>query len=165
MKSKIMKTTVKLVLGGFATLAVLLSCNQIAEKQVNTKVANVTASTSEPQALEQNTKTEGSPDITFKTYEANFGNIKQGDSFEYDFEFTNTGDADLVITDARGSCGCTVPEYPRTAIAPGETGVIHVRFNSAGKSGNQVKTVTLNTNASPTPVTLYIKGTVDVINQ
>ena len=101
---------------------------------------------------------ESLPGIKFDTTTVNFGTINEGDVFETDFKFTNTGDADLVITSARGSCGCTVPEWPREAIAPGKTSQIHVKFNSRGKKNNQTKTVTLQTNASPTPITLYLKG-------
>ena len=62
------------------------------------------------------------------------------------FAFTNTGDAPLIITDARSSCGCTVPQYPKnTPIAPGESGELVVKFNGSGK--NQVtKTVTVTAN-------------------
>ena len=102
------------------------------------------------------------PAITFEKKEVNFGIIAQGDVFETDFKFTNTGDADLVITGARGSCGCTVPEWPREAIAPGASSQIHVKFNSRGKRNNQTKTVTLQTNVSPEGIVLYLKGFVKV---
>jgi ABC-type enterochelin transport system substrate-binding protein len=158
-----MKKNIRLIIGGFAVLAVLLSCTNSPKNLNQASVSDVPA-LAEPQQVEKSESTEGNPEITFETLEANFGTIKQGDSFEYDFEFTNTGDADLLITSARGSCGCTVPEYPREPIAPGAKAVIHVKFNSAGKSQQQTKTVTLNTNASPDPITLYIKGFVEVPN-
>ncbi len=76
-----------------------------------------------------------------------FGTINEGDIVETSFVFTNTGNSDLMISDARGSCGCTVPEYPKnTPIAPGETRDIKVKFDSANKPGNQTKTVTLTNN-------------------
>jgi Protein of unknown function (DUF1573) len=151
-----MKKHMKLVIGGIATLAVLMSCKSSSE-QTKQEVVNVPA-VEQPVQVEKSEEIVGAPGIKFETLEVNFGTIKQGESFEYDFEFTNNGDADLLITDARGSCGCTVPEWPREPIAPGKTGKIHVKFNSAGKSNQQTKTVTLYTNASPDPVTLYIKG-------
>ena len=64
----------------------------------------------------------------------------------FNFKFTNTGTGDLVIVNAVGSCGCTVPEYPKEPVAPGKSGVMKVTFNSAGKSGMQQKTVTITTN-------------------
>jgi hypothetical protein len=59
------------------------------------------------------------------------------------FKLTNTGDKDLIIGNAFGSCGCTVPEYPKDPIAPGKEADVRVRFNSEGKEGAQTKSVTL----------------------
>lgn len=86
------------------------------------------------------------PVMSFATTSHDFGTITTGDKVEYDFAFTNTGEADLLISDAKGSCGCTVPEFPKEAIKPGKTGVMKVIFNSAGKHGIQKKTVTVHTN-------------------
>jgi hypothetical protein len=77
------------------------------------------------------------------------------------FAFTNTGDADLIIVDARGSCGCTVPQYPKnTPLAPGATGEIVVSFDSSNKPGLQQKTVTLSTNTATGREMLRIKSDV-----
>jgi hypothetical protein len=97
----------------------------------------------------------------FNEEEFNFGTIKQGESIQHDFEFTNTGKAPLIITNASGSCGCTVPEWPKEPIAPGAKSVIKVTFNSAGKQGVQDKTVTLQSNAQQNPMVLHLKGNVD----
>ena len=97
----------------------------------------------------------------FKEDEFNFGTIKQGESIKHDFEFTNTGKAPLIISNASGSCGCTVPEWPKEPIAPGAKAVIKVTFNSAGKQGVQDKTVTLQSNAQQNPMVLHLKGNVD----
>ena len=75
-----------------------------------------------------------------------FGVIAQGDTVEHTFVFENKGTQPLKILSARGSCGCTVPGYSKEEIAPGKKGKVFVRFNSAGKSGQQNKTVTLVTN-------------------
>ena len=75
-----------------------------------------------------------------------FGVIAQGDTVEHTFVFENKGIKPLKILSARGSCGCTVPSYSKEEIAPGKKGKVFVRFNSAGKSGQQNKTVTLVTN-------------------
>ena len=66
----------------------------------------------------------------------------------------------MIITNARGSCGCTVPEWPKEAIAPGEGGKIDVEFDSKGKGGQQNKTVTLNANIDKEFEILYVKGNV-----
>jgi hypothetical protein len=98
----------------------------------------------------------------FEKSEHDFGKIKQGESADYSFKFTNTGKEPLIIENAQGSCGCTVPNYPKEPIAPGATGTIDVRFNSAGKSGMQQKTVTLTANTDPSVTTiLTIKADVD----
>lgn len=86
------------------------------------------------------------PIMTFVERDHDFGTIIQGSVVTHSFEFTNTGDSDLVITDARASCGCTVPDYPETAISPGQSGEITVKFNSKNRSGSQYKTITLTTN-------------------
>lgn len=103
---------------------------------------------------------EGTPVFAFTEENHNFGTIEEGVKAEYDFEFTNTGDAPLIITNAQGSCGCTVPSPPKDPIAPGETGKIHVSFNSAGRPGNQQKTVTLNANTVPPTKVLRISAQV-----
>ncbi len=98
------------------------------------------------------------PVITFDKSSHDFGTINEGDKVETDFTFTNTGNSDLIITNATGSCGCTVPDYPKnTPIAPGATGVIKVKFDSANKPNNQTKTVTLTTNTAQGREVLTIK--------
>ena len=92
-----------------------------------------------------------------------FGEIIQGDTVEHTFKFKNVGTAPVKILSARGSCGCTVPKYPREAIAAGGEGEIFVRFRSAGKSGRQNKTVTLITDiADQRQLVLTLRGFVKV---
>lgn len=98
--------------------------------------------------------------MTFDKVEHDFGVIKQGDIVEYSFKFKNTGDNDLLITDAKGSCGCTVPDYPREAIKPGESGKIRVSFDSKKKSGQQLKSITISANTQKMKEILRIKSTI-----
>lgn len=100
------------------------------------------------------------PEIKFEAEEYNFGTVKQGDMVTYEFKFTNTGKEPLVINEAHGSCGCTVPEWPKEPIKKGQTGTIKVAFNTAGKMGTQDKTVTITSNAKTTSKVLHLKGTV-----
>lgn len=100
------------------------------------------------------------PIMKFDKTEHDFGTITAGAKVNYSFNFTNTGEANLVISNAIGSCGCTVPEYPKTPIKPGESAKIKVIFNSAGKHGNQQKTVTLTTNAKEEMSSLLIKASI-----
>lgn len=101
-------------------------------------------------------------EMTFETEKHDFGTITQGDKVDYDFKFKNTGGSDLIITGAKGSCGCTVPEYPKEAIKPGVSGVIKVSFNSAGKSGKQAKSVTLFCNIKEGKKVLHINSNIEV---
>ena len=87
--------------------------------------------------------------MQFMEEEYNFGTINQGEVVSHTFKFKNTGSEPLIITDAKATCGCTVPKKPTEPIAPGETGELVVEFNSAGKSGAQTKQVTVTANTNP----------------
>lgn len=101
------------------------------------------------------------PVMTFNKTIHDFGTIQEGERVETLFTFTNTGKSDLVIVDARGSCGCTVPEYPKnTPIAPGATGQIRVSFDSSNKPDLQQKTVTISANTDSGRETIRIKAMV-----
>lgn len=104
------------------------------------------------------------PEFEFAEEVYEFGEITQGEKVETEFVFRNIGGADLIISDAKGSCGCTVPSYPTEPIAPGDKGVIKVVFNSNGKKGHQHKTVTLVANTVPNTKILAIKGDVIIPN-
>lgn len=103
----------------------------------------------------------GSPKMTFKETEFNFGVIKQGDKINHEFVFENTGSGDLEIVNVHVTCGCTTPSYPFLPIAPGDKGTIGVSYNSTGKLGNQKPMITVVTNAKPHTYKIYMKGVVD----
>ena len=99
--------------------------------------------------------------ITFAENSHDFGTIDEGDVVTHIFTFTNTGDEPLILDRCKGSCGCTVPKYPKnTPIAPGDGGVIAVRFDSSGKPNLQQKTVTISANTSTGREMLRIKAMV-----
>ena len=100
--------------------------------------------------------------IEFKTDVIDYGTIEKGANGVRVFEFTNTGDAPLIITKVSSSCGCTVPKKPNAPILPGETGEIPVTFNSSGKSDNITKTITVTTNAYPNRTQVKLVGFVQV---
>ena len=89
------------------------------------------------------------PAFSFEKEIHDFGQLIDGEKVSYSFKFTNSGDAPLIISSAKGSCGCTVPNWPKDPIAPGESGTIDVTFNSSGRSGKQNKAVTLTANTNP----------------
>ena len=78
------------------------------------------------------------------------------------FNFTNVGTLPLVINQAIASCGCTVPEYPKTPIKPGEKGQIKMTYNGAGKfPGHFKKSITVRTNGAVEMTRLYVEGTME----
>ena len=141
-------TLMSLALIGLLTI----SCQEGASSKVkkeNVAAANDNAANSE------------APVMQFDKMMHDFGTINEGDKVETTFSFTNTGKSDLIIVDARGSCGCTVPNYPKnTPIAPGESGEIVVSFDSSNKPNMQQKTVTIAANTQSGRETLRIKAMV-----
>ena len=89
-----------------------------------------------------------------------FKKIKEGDTIQYRYYFKNTGKNSLIITDAKSSCGCTIPEKPKNPIAPGDTGFIGVKFFSKNRPGNINKTITITSNVTPNFPVLMLKGVV-----
>ncbi|MEH6407971.1 MAG: DUF1573 domain-containing protein [Leeuwenhoekiella sp.] len=85
------------------------------------------------------------PVMEFEEAAFDFGTIERGTNVEHTFEFKNTGRAPLVIVDAKSTCGCTVPEFSKTPIAPGETGKLLVKYNGSGLNAI-TKTITITSN-------------------
>ena len=143
----------KRIVFAFATAGVLLFSTSCKDKASSKIVADNVETASERDVAAKNL-----PVMSFEKAEHDFGNIVQGTPQETVFKLTNTGDAPLIITDARSSCGCTVPQYPKnTPIAPGDTGELLVKFNGSGK--NQVtKTVTVTANTEKGSEILRIKA-------
>lgn len=104
--------------------------------------------------------TKGLATMDFTDTFHDFGKMHEGEVASYDFKFTNNGKAPLLISNAAGTCGCTVPEYPREPIAPGQSAIIGVKFNSANKTGLQNKTVNIFTNSNKGTHSLNIKAEV-----
>lgn len=146
-----------------ALFVVLAACNQKTESsdgeaKISPEVVNnpATANTNAP------ADANATPVFAFETDNHEFGVIEQGEKVSYAFKFQNTGNAPLVISSASASCGCTVPEYTKTPVAPGEEGFINVTFDSAGKSGMTSKTVTIIANTIPNTKVLTISADIQV---
>lgn len=105
------------------------------------------------------------PIVTFEENEFDFGTIKEGEKVVHIFKFKNTGKADLLIAKGIGSCGCTVPEFPKEPVKVGESGEIKVSFNSDGKQGIQEKSVTIYSNTETGMDNLKIKANVTPKNK
>jgi len=135
-------------------LSVVVGCDQKSDNKVttdlvtNSQTANGT--TNIPLAA-----------ISFERDTFDFGEVIEGEMVSYSYRFTNTGTNDLVISGATGSCGCTVPTYPKKPIRPGEQASIDVVFDSNNRLENQIKTVSISANTEPaiSKVTLvgYVK--------
>jgi Protein of unknown function (DUF1573) len=177
-KSIYMEIRPKMRLGGFGFTGFLfafggiLACTQNSEGSRIRQEASLATPTKEKPAISQTAAGEQTapdpipvatgPSTTIKYEEESFdfGMVKEDEHVIHVFKFKNTGAEPLVISNARGSCGCTVPTWPKEPIAPGAMGEIKVDFNSAGKPGNQSKRITVVANTNPTETFLTIQGIV-----
>ena len=185
-----MENKENLVLGGMAVMALWLSIltytvyfsnsasasTLAATKALSTTTATapnaataINPTTGQPAIKPTNTNTQPqqpevdpatAANVVFAENEFDFGTLEEGEKVEHVFKFENTSANPLTISNARGSCGCTVPEWPREPIAPGESGEIKVKFDSKGKKGKQNKTVTITANTIPGNTILTIMSDV-----
>ena len=152
-------------------LAVVLvsSCNQKNDQEskiqaLEEKIAQLENQSTAVTPVNAQTATTADPStlgaFQFAEMEYDFGTINEGQVVEHLFNFTNNGQAPLVISNITASCGCTSPDWTKTPVKPGETGFVKVVFNSAAKSGSQAPTVTIQANTNPTVTRLRMKGSV-----
>lgn len=138
------------------------------ENKTSEQITSKIAAKNSPsvKSVQQNKKPSAPPTtIKFDEMEYDFGNIKQNTKNEHIFKFTNTGKNPLIIEDARGSCGCTVPKWPKEPIPPGGTGEIQVVYSPGKQKGQQTKTVTIKANTEPPTTILKIKAFVEEVNE
>ncbi|MGJ8733274.1 MAG: DUF1573 domain-containing protein [Cellulophaga sp.] len=96
--------------------------------------------------------------IEFKTETVDYGKVERGGNGVRVFEFTNTGDAPLIISKVNSSCGCTIPKKPKEPIMPGKTGLIEVKYDTKRPAGPIRKAITVISNAETPTKVLKIKG-------
>lgn len=96
--------------------------------------------------------------VSFERTVHDFGRVPSGPAYKTSFKLTNTGKEDLIISNAKASCGCTVPTYSAEPIKPGQTGTIDVEFDSKGRAGEQLKQITVTTNTEPSENVLTVKS-------
>lgn len=125
----------------------LLSCQESAVNKLD------------EQKLVETAKANTFPKIVFDSPVHDFGTIPMGEKAETVFRFKNEGEADLLIIDAKASCGCTAPDYTKTPIKPNEYGEVKVAFSPTSE-GIQEKTVTLSTNTEKGSEVVTIKANV-----
>lgn len=136
----------------------LLACDNAAKKVADAEMPAKEETTTQAQTVADE---KNQAAMKFEAGDYDFGTVKEGQVVEHVFMFTNTGEVPLVIQNASGSCGCTVPEWPKEPIAPGSASEIKVKFDTKGKVGPQTKTVTIIANTSPEITTLSLKGIVN----
>lgn len=98
--------------------------------------------------------------IEFDKVKYGFGTVNEGDIVNHVFKFKNTGKIPLIISNARSTCGCTVPKWPKEPIEPGQSGEIPVKFDTKSKPNNQSKEVTITANTYPKETKIYVFGNV-----
>ena len=155
----------------------LAACSNNTKSGVDDNTQNESGTNNQeiPQELIENKATASDPEakasagqmaqMTFKSLEHDFGDILENQNVETTYEFTNTGNADLLISNCQAACGCTVPDWPREPIAPGKGGKIKVVFNSAGKGGMNNKIVTVYANIPENQIELKFKANVKALTK
>ena len=102
----------------------------------------------------------GTGKIEFAESAFDFGQVKEGETVEHVYTFTNSGTSPIILSQVSASCGCTTPSYTQTPILPGKSGEIKVSFDSNGQVGKQQKIVTVVSNAENNVTTIQLKGEV-----
>ena len=98
--------------------------------------------------------------MQFETDNHDFGKVPEGTMATYEFKFKNTGNQPVVIANVQASCGCTTPDWTKTPVLPGKSGIVKAMYSSAGRPGVFNKTVTVTSNAAEASKVLSIKGAV-----
>lgn len=114
-----------------------------------------------PSSANQPTDTNQMARIAFEEPEFDFGEVREGTVVEHKYRFKNTGKVPLVIANCRSTCGCTVPEWPKEEIEPGETGEITATFNTQDRTGGQRKRIYITANTFPNETKVELFGTVN----
>jgi len=157
-----------------AAVAMLASCNEDGSAEVREEareaVTNTTAAATDAANAVTNAATNTAAaavpsgpttEMTFTETEFDFGTVTEGEKVSHTYAFKNTGDEPLILSNAKGSCGCTVPKWPKEPIPVGGSGEVVVEFNSRGKAGDRNQKVTITGNTNPAQTIIYLKGTVE----
>ena len=148
MKNKLMIISVLMT----AVIALCVSCNK--DKKITGALIHNPITASGDADLSK------LPVITFVKTTHDFGDVSAGESIRYSFKFKNEGKSDLIISAAKAGCGCTVANFPKTPIKPGEENYIDITFDSKGTAGFQNKSISIVSNTQPNTTILYIKANV-----
>lgn len=151
----------KVILSLVAAGMLLAACQSNSGSSANDSTAQAKEdSAAAAKVLAEPVDSANAPAIKFAVESFNFGKVTAGKKVNYEYAFTNTGKSPLVIQNATASCGCTVPDWPKKPILPGESGKIKVSFDSSNKSGLQDKIVTITGNTIPAQTMVHLVGEV-----
>lgn len=140
----------------FLTLTILLTVTLFSCNNNNNKTGgeyNITNS----ETADGTSNDDGLPTIDFDELEFNFGTVIQGEKVSHSFVFKNNGNGNLIISNVKASCGCTVPKWSKEPIKPGKTGLIELVFDSANRDGKQTKSAQVYSNTQPNATELVIR--------
>jgi hypothetical protein len=146
-----------------ATLLVSCGAKENENQSSSAPEQEMDASLIEQNGSAENSKGDGriqEPFFSFSEDEWDFGVLTEGEKVSHTFKFNNTGGAPLVISNVSTTCGCTVPEWPKDPIQPGDEGEITVTFDSNGKAGNVTKDINIIANTNPVQKIIRIKAQV-----
>lgn len=165
--------SIRLATIALAAVALLASCNEDGSADVREaareNIANTTAAAANTASDAAAAVTPATPavpagpttEMTFTETEFDFGTVTEGEKVSHTYTFKNTGDEPLILSNAKGSCGCTVPKWPKEPIPVGGSGEVVVEFNSRGKAGDRNQKVTITGNTNPAQTIIYLKGKVE----
>jgi Protein of unknown function (DUF1573) len=156
------KISIKLLFFYGCSIFLLTSCKEKTPSEGGIQeVKSTTASIiRNPLSAQTATDTINIAKIKFDIPTFEFGTVKEGEKISHSFLFKNTGKVPLLISDARTTCGCTISDYPKHPIPPGQGGLIDAWFNTEGKSGAQHKSITVVANTMPSETEVFLKGEV-----
>jgi len=147
----------------FALVFIFSACNESGGEKAVEEVTDGNALSNQqiirnPATAKITVDTNNMAVLSFEEKLFQFEEVESGTVVEHDFSFSNTGTVPLLITHARSTCGCTVPQWPKEPILPGEGGIISVKFDTKHRKGNQKKPVSVTANTYPSVTTVSIMG-------
>ncbi|MFA7401435.1 MAG: DUF1573 domain-containing protein [Bacteroidales bacterium] len=136
--------------------SVLISCSRQKKEEVSTDLIHI------PVSADNKKQQEDMPKFEFERTEHDFGTLKQGEKVSFTYKFKNAGKANLIISTVVPSCGCTVAQFTKTPVKPGESGFITISLNTDNKKGLVRKHVAVQANTYPAETKLWFTANVEL---
>ena len=133
----------------------LAACNH---KDKSTITPDMISNPATPDGIDSNAS---KPVLSFEVKEHDFGTLKEGEKVSYTFHFTNTGNANLIISSVIPGCGCTVADFTRTPVPPQKEGIVTITFDTKDKKGVVRKRVSVQANTYPAETVLYFTANIE----